>query len=72
MILQGKVQTFIKLQNRPLRGLILAQLVKGLRVFQVKKKKSQNTETKKQDSSFKRINYPRSQKRGELKTVITA
>ena len=35
VILQGKMQTFIKPQNRPLRGLILAQLIKGFRVFQV-------------------------------------
>lgn len=39
VILQGKVQTFIKPQNRPLRGLILSQLIKGFRVFQVFLKK---------------------------------
>lgn len=37
---QGKVQTFIKLQNGSLKGLILAKLIKDLRIFQVKKKKS--------------------------------
>ena len=46
VILQGQVQTFIKPQNRLLRGLILVQLIKGFRVFQVKKKKRQSVAIK--------------------------
>lgn len=48
---QGKVQTFIRLQNGSLKGLILAKLIKNLRVFQAKKKyqanrRDQNIRTK--------------------------
>lgn len=50
--LQGKVQTFIRLQNRSLRGLILAKLIKGSSGLK-KKKKRQSLETKTSGQSFR-------------------
>lgn len=63
--LQGKVQTFIRLQNRSLRGLILAKLIKGSSGLK-KKKKGKAWRPRRQDSLFE-INYQGSQKTGELK-----